>query len=58
MEKHSAFKNCYYLDQEVTFNVSFKQAKNYPVDLYYLMDLTRSMDDDREILASLAQKLG
>ncbi|PWA20561.1 hypothetical protein CCH79_00019967, partial [Gambusia affinis] len=28
------------------FNVSFKRAEGYPVDLYYLMDLSYSMKDD------------
>lgn len=44
-------------NQGITFNISFRQAKNYPVDLYYLMDLTRSMEDDREKLADLGQRL-
>ncbi|GAB6024644.1 hypothetical protein CHUAL_009784 [Chamberlinius hualienensis] len=43
--------------EEKKFNISFRQAKNYPVDLYYLMDLTRSMQDDKEILAILGEKL-
>ncbi|KOB69184.1 Integrin beta5, partial [Operophtera brumata] len=32
-------------------------AKNYPVDLYYLMDLTWSMKDDKETLVSLRDDL-
>ncbi|KAK3771306.1 hypothetical protein RRG08_024382 [Elysia crispata] len=31
----------------------FRQAENYPVDLYYLMDLSNSMEDDKENLAEL-----
>jgi len=36
------------------FNVTFRKVTEYPVDLYYLMDLSNSMEDD---LATL-QKLG
>lgn len=31
----------------------FRQAENYPVDLYYLMDLSNSMEDDKAKLAEL-----
>ncbi|KAL3831699.1 hypothetical protein ACJMK2_023420 [Sinanodonta woodiana] len=36
-----------------TFRLKFRQAENYPVDLYYLMDLSNSMEDDKDKLASL-----
>lgn len=39
------------------FNVTFKQARDYPVDLYYLMDLSKSMEDDKEKLAKLGHEL-
>ena len=34
--------------------ISFKvaHAKKYPVDLYYLMDLSNSMSDDRDTVVS------
>ncbi|XP_016076742.1 PREDICTED: integrin beta-2 [Miniopterus natalensis] len=32
--------------QEAAFNVTFQRAKGYPIDLYYLMDLSYSMLDD------------
>ncbi|XP_023571679.1 integrin beta-2 isoform X2 [Octodon degus] len=32
--------------QAAKFNVTFQRAKGYPVDLYYLMDLSYSMLDD------------
>nr|XP_020140288.1 LOW QUALITY PROTEIN: integrin beta-2-like [Microcebus murinus] len=32
--------------QAAAFNVTFRRAKGYPVDLYYLMDLSYSMLDD------------
>ncbi|RWS27598.1 integrin beta-PS-like protein, partial [Leptotrombidium deliense] len=37
--------------------VQFKQALDYPVDLYYLMDLSKSMEDDKEKLALLGDLL-
>ena len=39
------------------FFVSFRQAANYPVDLYYLMDLSYSMKDDKEKLSQLGDLL-
>lgn len=35
----------------------YTQAEDYPVDLYYLMDLSRSMEDDKEKLSSLGDLL-
>jgi len=35
--------------------MKFRAAKNYPLDVYYLMDLTWSMSDDKETLASLGK---
>lgn len=35
------------------FTLNFRLANNYPVDLYYLMDLSYSMKDDKEKLATL-----
>lgn len=37
--------------------MQFKQAKDYPVDLYFLMDLSRSMSDDKDQLEKLGDKL-
>ncbi|RWS14876.1 integrin beta-PS-like protein [Dinothrombium tinctorium] len=39
------------------FPVQFRQAVDYPVDLYYLMDLSKSMQDDKEKLALLGDLL-
>lgn len=36
---------------------SYAQAKDYPVDLYYLMDLSKSMEDDKDKLSSLGNHL-
>lgn len=38
-------------------DVTFRQAEDYPVDLYYLMDLSRSMADDKESLSQLGAQL-
>jgi len=38
-------------------DLHFKQAIDYPVDLYYLMDLSKSMEDDKEKLGLLGNKL-
>ncbi|XP_068101317.1 integrin beta-2 isoform X2 [Hyperolius riggenbachi] len=39
------------------FVVKFKRAEGYPVDLYYLMDLSFSMNDDLENVKGLGDKL-
>ncbi|KAL7673671.1 hypothetical protein ACOME3_008523 [Neoechinorhynchus agilis] len=41
----------------VKFNVSFKQVSDYPVDLYFLMDLSNSMVDDKHRLSQLVKQL-
>lgn len=38
-------------------NVQLTQALDYPVDLYYLMDLSKSMEDDKAKLAELGNIL-
>ena len=40
------------------FELSYKQAANYPVDLYFVMDLSQSMKDDKDKLAGLGDKIG
>lgn len=40
------------------FNITFKKADNYPVDLYFIMDLSQSMNDDKDKLAELGDMLG
>ncbi|XP_017161917.1 integrin beta-3a isoform X2 [Poecilia reticulata] len=39
------------------FTVTVKQVEDYPVDLYYLMDLSYSMKDDLSTLRTLGNKL-
>lgn len=50
--------NCMLSDEKVKVNVTFRLAKDYPVDLYYLMDLSQSMDDDKKKVAALGIRLG
>lgn len=40
-----------------SLKVEFRQAEDYPVDLYYLMDLSKSMEDDKDKLALLGDLL-
>lgn len=35
----------------------YSQAEDYPVDLYYLMDLSKSMEDDKAKLSQLGDTL-
>ncbi|XP_075463254.1 integrin beta-2 isoform X2 [Ascaphus truei] len=44
-------------DQPVTFEVKFRRAEGYPVDLYYLMDLSFSMFDDLQNVKNLGSSL-
>lgn len=44
-------------DHPYKFTLSYGQAKDYPVDLYYLMDLSNSMSDDKVKLSSLGNQL-
>lgn len=37
--------------------MSYTQAEDYPVDLYYLMDLSKSMADDKDKLSELGDLL-
>uniref|UniRef100_A0A7N6B6P5 Integrin beta n=1 Tax=Anabas testudineus TaxID=64144 RepID=A0A7N6B6P5_ANATE len=44
-------------DEPQTFRLKFKRAEDYPIDLYYLMDLSFSMEDDLENLKNLGTDL-
>jgi len=44
-------------DEKHNLKVSYSQAVGYPVDLYYLMDLSKSMEDDKEKLSALGAQL-
>ncbi|XP_055975401.1 integrin beta-2 [Sorex fumeus] len=43
--------------QAAAFNVTFRRAKGYPIDLYYLMDLSYSMKDDLDKVKKLGGDL-
>lgn len=40
-----------------TVRLTVRPAENYPVDLYYLMDMSNSMENDLEKLTALASKI-
>lgn len=40
-----------------TIDLKFKRAEDYPIDLYYLMDLSYSMKDDLENVKNLGTSL-
>ncbi|XP_068101752.1 integrin beta-6 isoform X2 [Hyperolius riggenbachi] len=42
---------------EVTFQVDVRQSEDYPVDLYYLMDLSGSMENDLKTIQMLGSTL-
>lgn len=44
-------------DQVHEMSLYYSQADDYPVDLYYLMDLSNSMKDDKEKLSKLGSTL-
>ncbi|XP_066493552.1 integrin beta-2 [Tiliqua scincoides] len=44
-------------DQPATFNVTFRRGEDYPIDLYYLMDLSYSMKDDLQNVKKLGADL-
>lgn len=43
--------------QSYSIYMNYTQAEDYPVDLYYLMDLSKSMLDDKEKLSLLGDQL-
>lgn len=45
------------VNEKHSLKVSYAQAEDYPVDLYYLMDLSKSMEDDKAKLSSLGDLL-
>lgn len=48
------FKNS---DEAYDLQLQYAQAEDYPVDLYYLMDLSKSMEDDKDKLSELGNLL-
>jgi integrin beta 1 len=45
------------LRQPIQFELKFRQVIDYPLDLYYLMDLSYTMKDDKAKLAALGDTL-
>lgn len=43
--------------EEIRLNFKYAQAHDYPVDLYYIMDLSASMDRHRKKLSDLGTLL-
>uniref|UniRef100_UPI00358F9F55 integrin beta-2-like n=1 Tax=Myxine glutinosa TaxID=7769 RepID=UPI00358F9F55 len=43
--------------KEMKFDIDFQRAEGYPIDLYYLMDLSYSMNDDLENVKKLGTQL-
>ena len=41
------------LNRPIKLNFKVIQAKQYPVDVYYLMDLSNSMSDDKDTIVRL-----
>lgn len=46
-----------FADEVQKIKIEYAQAEDYPVDLYYLMDLSNSMKDDKQKLSDLGQLL-
>ncbi|XP_053121596.1 integrin beta-3 isoform X2 [Hemicordylus capensis] len=44
-------------DDSQTFSVQVRQVEDYPVDIYYLMDLSNSMRDDLRTIQTLGTRL-
>ncbi|XP_015214302.1 integrin beta-6 isoform X2 [Lepisosteus oculatus] len=42
---------------KITFQITVQQTEDYPVDVYYLMDLSASMSDDLEMIKDLGSTL-
>ena len=43
--------------EKINIKIKYKQSEDYPVDLYYLLDLSQSMKDDLDNLRVLGTKL-
>lgn len=54
----SVTSNPFFAGQPATVKVHVKMPENYPVDLYYLMDLSGSMVEDLKKFPALGQSIG
>ena len=48
----------HYTGEPQTFTLSVKPARNYPLDMYFLMDLSGSMAPDLDSLRNLSGSIG
>ncbi|GFG32528.1 hypothetical protein Cfor_01174 [Coptotermes formosanus] len=48
---------CLRLGESYQLELRYRHTRDYPVDLYYLMDLSASMEDDKDNLSKLGSKL-
>ncbi|KDR08103.1 integrin beta-PS-like isoform X2 [Zootermopsis nevadensis] len=46
-----------HVGEEYPLKLRYRHTQDYPVDLYYLMDLSASMEDDKDSLSKLGSKL-
>lgn len=53
----TALNSCVCAGDRTSFRVQVRQVEDYPVDLYYLMDLSLSMNDDLDNIRNLGTKL-
>ena len=51
-------QSIFFSGQPATVKVHVKMPENYPVDLYYLMDLSGSMVEDLKKFPALGQSIG
>lgn len=51
------FLSIFSTGETYSVNMYYSQAEGYPVDLYYLMDLSKSMEDDKNKLYTLGDQL-
>lgn len=62
IDEYILFFNCLLLasisGQETTFTMKFRAANDYPVDLYFLYDVSISMVDAIKNLGKLADDIG
>lgn len=42
---------------QIKIPLYYQQARDYPIDLYFLMDLSNSMADDKDKLSALGDKV-
>jgi len=50
-------KCLYFTGESYPLELRYRHTRDYPVDLYYLMDLSASMEDDKDSLSKLGSQL-